>query len=262
MHAASRGGHLEVVQLLLRRGADVDVLNKANKTAAELASENDKPKVAKFIAEYKADAKLRNKIRSTTLDTVQYGAIEDGKDKQKASLHSAAEEGNIDVVRSLLEQGIEINGRNASNQTPLDRAASKGNLDVVRFLVKRGAEVDSCDKKGWTPLHQAARFGHLEVSRLLVDHGANVNARMQIHWTPIHLSSSNGHFEVVKLLLEHGADVHALNGDGQTPYQASLTWGHGKIADLLREHGAGRARSEDLLLYPECCLTGTLIFSP
>jgi serine/threonine-protein phosphatase 6 regulatory ankyrin repeat subunit B len=56
LHAASRRGHLGVVKLLLRRGADVNVLNKANKTAAELALENGKTEVAILIAEYKADA--------------------------------------------------------------------------------------------------------------------------------------------------------------------------------------------------------------
>ena len=59
------------------------MLNKANKTAAELASENGKAEVAKFIAEYKADANIRNKIRSTTLDTAQYGADEDGKMRER-----------------------------------------------------------------------------------------------------------------------------------------------------------------------------------
>jgi hypothetical protein len=144
-----------------------------------LASENGKAEVAKFIAEYKADANIRNKIRSSTLDTAQYGADEDGKDEGNASLHAAAEEGNIDIVKSLLERGVDINSRNADIQTPLHRAAAKGNVDVVRLLIERGAEVDSRDMWGWTPLHTASRYGHLEVSRVLVDHGANVNARQQ-----------------------------------------------------------------------------------
>ena len=42
LHAASQRGHLGVVKLLLQRGADVDILNKANKTVAEMASKNDK----------------------------------------------------------------------------------------------------------------------------------------------------------------------------------------------------------------------------
>ena len=105
LYAASRRGHLRVVKLALALGVDVDVLNKANKTATELASENGEAEVAKLIAEYKADGNIRNKIRSTTLDTAQYAADEDGKDRGVALLHAAAEEGNIDVVKSLLEQG-------------------------------------------------------------------------------------------------------------------------------------------------------------
>ena len=126
LHAASQRGHLGVVKLLLRRGADVDVLNKANKTAAELALENGKAEVAKFIAEYKADANIRNKIRSTTLDTAQYGADEDGKDEGKASLHAAAEEGNIDIVKSLLERGADINGRNANDRDSIRQSSGQG----------------------------------------------------------------------------------------------------------------------------------------
>jgi ankyrin repeat protein len=243
------------VKLLLRRGADVDVLNKANKTAAEMASEVDNAEVAKLIAEYKADANLRSKIRSATLDTAEYGA-----DEGKGLLHAAVEEGNIDTMKSLFERGININDRNEYHQTPMFRAAYKGNLDVVRLLIEQGAEVNSSDNKGWTPLHVASQSGHLEVSRVLVDHGANVNARQDNHWTPIHFSVFDGHLGIVKLLLEHGADVHALNGDGQTPYQQSLQSGNREIADLLRKHGAGKARFETLYGVTVLrCLTGTLI---
>jgi ankyrin repeat protein len=70
LHAASRRGHLEVVELLLRAGANVDMLNKAHKTAAELASENGQAGIAKFIADYNACGNGRNKVRLTTLDTV------------------------------------------------------------------------------------------------------------------------------------------------------------------------------------------------
>ena len=85
----------------------------------------------------------------------QYDA-DDGKDEEKPLLHAAAEEGNVDTVQSLLEQGMGVNGRNVCNQTPLDSAAIKGNVDVVRLLIERGAAVDSRDKSGWTPLHRAS----------------------------------------------------------------------------------------------------------
>jgi ankyrin repeat protein len=236
-----------VVELLLKCGAGVEALNKGKKTAEDVASENGNTKVARLIAEYKADANVRNETRSTTLNISQHGANEDGKGEGRGLLHAAAEEGNINVVKSLLERGIDINGRNEADQTSLNRAARKGNLDIVRLLVERGAEVDSRDMWGWTPLHLASQYGHLEVSRVLVNHGANVNARKQDHCTPLDLSARNGHLGIVKLLLERGADVLAVNDEGQTPYQLSLQRGFREIADILREHGAGRARFEEIL---------------
>jgi ankyrin repeat protein len=255
LHSASQTGHLEVVKLLLRRGASVDALNKANQTAAELALENDQAEVAKFIAEYKADASIRNKIRSTTLDTGntgQHGADEDGEDLSKTSLHSASYGGNIGIVEVLLERGADINGCDENGQSPLIMAASGGRVDVVRLLIERGAEVDSRNRWGWTALLFASRLGHLEVSRVLIDHGANVSARKLDRSTPLHLSVGIGHLEIVNLLLEHGADVYAVNDNGETPYQLSLQNGYRAISDLLWEHGASGERLDEIFLWVKC----------
>ena len=126
---------------------------------------------------------------------MQYGVDEDGKNEEKTLLHIAAEEGKIDTVKSLLERGVDVDARNASNETPLERAAAKGEVDVVRLLIERGAEVDSRDDWGWTPLHESSRYGQLEVSRVLLDHGAkrerkdagplDLDAPLSGRWTPL-----------------------------------------------------------------------------
>ena len=85
------------------------MLNKAGRSASELASENGRAEVAKFISEYKANPNTGSKLRSPTLDTVEYAADDDGKDEANDLLHAAAEEGNIDTVKSLLERGMNIN---------------------------------------------------------------------------------------------------------------------------------------------------------
>jgi ankyrin repeat protein len=72
-----------------------------------------------------------------TLDTVESGADDITKEEAKDSLHDATEEGNIDTVKPLLERGMDINARNASDETPLGIAAIKGNIDVVRLLIER-----------------------------------------------------------------------------------------------------------------------------
>jgi len=228
------------------------MVNKTSKTAAELASENGKAEVAKLIAEYEADANIRRNIRSTTLDTAQGGADENGTDKEMATLHTAVEEGNIDVVKSLLERGADINSLNGDDKTPLAIAAYKGSVEVVRLLIERGAEVDSRDKWDWTALHEASRHGHVEVARILIDHGANVNARQKRLRTPINLSAANDQLDIVKLLLERGADVQAEDARGETPYQVLVQRGHREMADYLRRHGPGRERFDEILLWLRC----------
>ena len=254
LHVASYSGHLVVVKLLLRQGAEVDVLDAANKTAVELASDNGKAEVAKFIAEYKTDPSIRINLRSTTLDTAQVGTNQYATDEEMGSLHAAAEEGNVDLVKSLLERGADINDRDAYGGTPLYRAAAQGNVEVVDLLIEQGAEVDSPNNQGWTPLHIASQPGHLEAARVLIDHDANVNARQQNHWTPIHFSAINDHLELVKLLLECGADVHAINDQGETSYQILLRRARGnrEMADYLQRYGTGRERFDDILLWLEC----------
>ena len=64
------------MDLLLQQGAYVDVLNKVDNTTAELHWRSI-ANVARFLAEYKGDANIRNKIRSTTLDTAHYGVDEE-----------------------------------------------------------------------------------------------------------------------------------------------------------------------------------------
>jgi ankyrin repeat protein len=122
LQAASRHGHIGLVKLLLLRGADVDLLNKAGRSPSELASENGQIEVAKLISEYKADEHTRNKLRSITLDTVECNTDRDGGDEAKVLLKAAAEEGDIDTVKMLFEQGIDINNaRNARDETVAQR---------------------------------------------------------------------------------------------------------------------------------------------
>lgn len=62
LHITSQSVHLDVVRLLLRRRADVNVVDKVNKTAAELALENNRADVAWFLAGYKAIPNVRSTL--------------------------------------------------------------------------------------------------------------------------------------------------------------------------------------------------------
>jgi serine/threonine-protein phosphatase 6 regulatory ankyrin repeat subunit B len=242
LHSASRCGHLVVVKLLLKHGADIDLRDGSNHTPADLALGYNNTEVAGFLAEYKEDENVRNKIRSTTFDTSPNGSDEDGKDSQISgeltTLHTATIQGKSEIVLSFIERGTDVNSRSEYQWTPLILATIEGNLEIASLLIEHGAEVDLRNDDGATSLHFASRDGHLNIVRLLIDRGADVNARRSDGWTSVHFSAANGHLEIVELLLARGANPHYRSDVGQTPFQIAARWGYRNIKQLLMEHGA------------------------
>ena len=121
--------------------------------------------------------------------------------KNQHSLCTAAENGQIDVVRSLLEQGADVDEMDSLRQTALAVASINGKLQVAELLIEHGADVNSRDADGWTPLHMASQYGHLDVVRLLLDHNADLNASSRNLRTALDVASHCGHLEIVELLL-------------------------------------------------------------
>jgi ankyrin repeat protein len=254
LHTAARSGHLDIVEFLLESGADVNMQNSNEETPLDLARGNGKRKVAIFLAERMGMGDVDSWVGTVTGVTTPDGAspntdsdvveslvnpgeIPNALDDGKTSLYTASEQGNLDIVRTLLIRGADVNERGPNNQTPLDVASWEGRLEVAALLIQHGANVNCRDRDGWTPLHTASRFGRLDVVRLLLDHGVDVDAKQQNHWTPLHLASMNGHLEIVKLLLEWGANVHVQDVAGRTPFQEAFVDGRREITQLLSEYG-------------------------
>ena len=145
------------------------------------------------------------------------------------TLHKAAEEGNLDVVRYWTEKdpasfnktinyGLLPHIRAA---TPLHISAERGHLDVVKYLIEKNpASVDITDGgRKRTPLYWAAYQGHVKVIKYLVEEGrANVSSKDVGGDTPLHIAAGNGYLEVVKYLAKKNPPgVNITNNIGQTP---------------------------------------------
>ena len=117
----------------------------------------------------------------------------------------AAAKGHFDVVRLLIEQSAEVDGRTSNNSTPLRAAAVDGHLDIVRCLVENGADVNARNNFNSTPLMITCHSGHLDVASYLVKHGANINLQDDDGRSCLHYASKRGRVQLVCELLALGA---------------------------------------------------------
>jgi ankyrin repeat protein len=169
-----------------------------------------------------------------------------------AALHSASDEGHVEVIRSLLKCGVDVDSRGANNMSPLHMASNNGHLNVVHCLLDYGANANIQSADHRTSLGDAAEGGHLEIVRVLLEHNADIHTEEGDGLTPLHRVSSfhpsSKHPQVVRLLLEHGANPNARDNKRRTPLHvvssrspyssfrsASVSF---EIVRILLEHGA------------------------
>ena len=136
------------------------------------------------------------------------------------SIHEAAEEGNIEVVKQHLAAGTDLSAKNGDYQwTPLHAAASKGHKDIVQLIIAKAADVNAINIFGETPLHRASLSGYEEVIALLITNGADVNVQdingtTSLDWAVF--STTVNKTEIADLLRKHGGKTGAeLKAEGK-----------------------------------------------
>jgi len=124
LHHAARNGFVEIVQLMITAGADVNA-----KTNDGIAPIDEALRIPVTIAP-RLGVRCRQLVVADLL-------LANGADF--SSVHVAAYAGNLDKVKELVEHGINVNAKHASNLMPLHTAASGGYKEVVAFLIAKGA---------------------------------------------------------------------------------------------------------------------------
>lgn len=141
LQAASQNGHLEVIKVLLRYNADVEIEDKDGDRAVHHAAFGDEPGVMELLAHAVADLNARNKRRQT-------------------ALHIAVNKGHFNVVKTLLELKCHHSLQDSEGDTPLHDAISKEHDDMLSLLLDAGADITLKNNNGFNALHHAALKGN------------------------------------------------------------------------------------------------------
>jgi ankyrin repeat protein len=115
-------------------------------------------------------------------------------------LHCAAEDGNIEAIRSWLASGADINVTNAFEQTPLMRACWNSKEECVTELLKLGANANAIDKYGETSLHKIAYNRNLKkmkkIAKMLIKAGCDSMMRNNNGFTIVDIAKKYRYYEL------------------------------------------------------------------
>ena len=194
LHTASVYGHISGVKELLRHKAKLKSSNNLGYTPIYLAYENRQARVIKEFLEHS----LRTKKQ----------VIEENL------LHFAAMNGQIEIVSTILEHGVEVDQRDGDydNTTPLHDAAEKGQLAIVKLLLIYGADINAQKDNGETVLHTVLHGrnlgGHyseqklLKVMEELLDEKYKINLKLKCSkgLTPLETAIKLGRLKMARRL--------------------------------------------------------------
>jgi ankyrin repeat protein len=172
-----------------------------------------------------------------------------GPEERWANFSGAVQRDRGDVVKKLLDEGMDPNTYVADGDPAIVRAIRMDSKSVIEVLLAaKGINIDQASDLGETALMLAAFKGDMKLVQTLLDRGASVNRVGG--WTPLHYAATNGHADIVKLFLQKGARVNVLTSAGVTPLYMAARRPSREVVMMLLKAGAFRDLCNDQGLSP------------
>ncbi|XP_061560470.1 kinase D-interacting substrate of 220 kDa B isoform X1 [Phycodurus eques] len=216
---AAEQGSLDIVQELIRRGANVNLDDVDCWSALISAAKEGHVEVVKELLENSAYIEHRDVGGWTALMWASY-------------------KGRVEVTKVLLEHGANPNTTGQQYSVyPIIWASGRGHADVVKLLLDSGAKVNCSDKYGTTSLIWASRKGHFECVMHLLENGADVDQDGANSMTALIVAVKGGFTDVVKELLKRNPNVNMTDKDGNTALMIAAKEGYTEIVQDLLDAG-------------------------
>lgn len=181
LQTAVREGHVAIAEILIDRGARIDLLDKDGWSPLMLAVYRNNPDMIGLLLRKGADKDV-------------YG------DSGWSALSVAITYGDAARVKQLLDAGVDVNAANKAGYTPLMFAIAKSADGVVELLIERGANVSAANGAGITSLMLAAAEDNADAAKRLLAAGADASAKDAQGQTALEIAHEKRNARVEALL--------------------------------------------------------------
>jgi uncharacterized protein len=235
IHDAARKGDVKKVKELLASDPKlVSDKDKNGDTPLHLAALHGQLEVAQVLIDAGADVNAKNNYPPFLPDDLNKEYRTKNLQDPAILLHSQA----ADYAHELNTQGVTTNDLK-NGYTPLDLAEFANNhYKLVQLLVAHGANVNAQAASGATPLFWAVMRDQKDDAKFLLDHGANPNLPDAYGDTILDCAVHLGFQSLVEPLVDKGADVNAEDQSLHRPLTYALQKNEDTAASILKKHGA------------------------
>ncbi len=252
---ATDGPWVDIVRVLLAKGADANLRSHHGATALSIAERNGYGDIVDALQG--AGARKETAYTSLTIDD---------------ALIKASKNGDISKVRQLFTEGAQANAKNRLGVTPLLAAAMGGHVAIVQMLVEHDAKVNAIPAglrdwalsaarialdeeditqaaaRGDTALIIAVRQGHTDTVRYLLDHGADINRANRQNESALFVAAELGRTDIMRALLNKGADPNTTEKENRTSSFTVALSSIGRNTVLIKAAQHGHAEVTRILL--------------
>lgn len=164
LHAAACCAHINIVRQLIANGANLLAVNADGNMPYDICDDE------------------------ATLDVIESEMATRGITQQYIDeQRGAAERAMLADMKSLHQQGLPLDTRQADGSTYLHVAAANGYYDVAAFLLRCGVSPLARDNDLWQPVHAAACWAQPDLVELLCEYGGDINSKTGNGETPLEL---------------------------------------------------------------------------
>lgn len=218
LHYAVLGSSFDVVNELIRKGIDIDLLDNENESAFFDCARKNKLELAKLLIFNNANLNLKN-------------------NKLETPFHLASSKGNKTFLQLLYENKALVKEKTLTGLYPVHYAILAGQIDIIKYLLKvANQSFLMVDDLGNTLLHYATQTTNDLMIYFLISEGLNVNLLNNNYETALFNAVRFGTKETVNALLNNEAYIEIYNKHNETPIDFTIVYSKYQLETLLTNY--------------------------